>query len=433
MSSTSSPSTPPAVTFRYLQRFRCVGSACEDDCCTGWRIEVDDETRHRLPLLSSRRDAPPELVALAALSAKGDDPARLPLKGDGSCVLLDGERLCALQRFAGEEALPLGCALFPRRVGRVHGRLELTATAACPEIARLLLLDEAATRVEELPQPPPRLPPSLSPLHEITDDEEHPLRRHYQLVRAALLQLLESSAHSVDERLFFIAYLGASIHPYYRADWPPAPGVHFPLESLRHELGLVLHDEAQAHLARSFADVPFDPSVARVVLENVRLLAVAASPRMAPLLDAALVDCADPSGDLEVALDGRPRRVSTARAAALHRQRRAALPAEAASRLDGAIARYLENLVVHAGFLATGNLFLHHMGLLVRVALLRFLVLAQPGVPASPELLDRAIVAVFSTVTRAYDHDAGLTTALHDAIKALGPSSPVHAARLLRF
>ena len=28
----------------YLKNFKCIGGACEDTCCAGWSIEVDEGT-----------------------------------------------------------------------------------------------------------------------------------------------------------------------------------------------------------------------------------------------------------------------------------------------------------------------------------------------------------------------------------------------------
>ncbi|RMH19968.1 MAG: hypothetical protein D6701_04305, partial [Gemmatimonadetes bacterium] len=46
--STPTPVDPPAtadaprggLTLRYLTRFSCIGGACEDNCCSGWKIPL---------------------------------------------------------------------------------------------------------------------------------------------------------------------------------------------------------------------------------------------------------------------------------------------------------------------------------------------------------------------------------------------------------
>jgi len=32
----------------YAGRFQCVGSTCEDTCCSGWRVSIDDEDYRKL-------------------------------------------------------------------------------------------------------------------------------------------------------------------------------------------------------------------------------------------------------------------------------------------------------------------------------------------------------------------------------------------------
>ncbi|MGG2063833.1 hypothetical protein [Bacillus sp. S14(2024)] len=29
---------------QYMQQFSCIGSECEDSCCIGWRVDVDEDT-----------------------------------------------------------------------------------------------------------------------------------------------------------------------------------------------------------------------------------------------------------------------------------------------------------------------------------------------------------------------------------------------------
>ena len=36
--------TLPALMPRYTERFRCIGSACEDTCCASWTIHIDKKT-----------------------------------------------------------------------------------------------------------------------------------------------------------------------------------------------------------------------------------------------------------------------------------------------------------------------------------------------------------------------------------------------------
>ncbi|HVV82217.1 MAG TPA: flagellin lysine-N-methylase, partial [Kofleriaceae bacterium] len=130
---------------RYLARFRCLAEACEDTCCQGWNVSVDE---HTIALWEARLG---EARAAAILDA---GRPRLRMIDDGHCGQLGADRLCAIQRELGEEALPATCALFPRVVQEAGGRREATATLACPEVARLALLAGDAHDVVELPVTP---------------------------------------------------------------------------------------------------------------------------------------------------------------------------------------------------------------------------------------------------------------------------------------
>src|SRR5204863_5151520 len=107
-----------------------------------------------------RRVLAPEPAGAAAFEARfalmppaartGNNHARIHMRDDGACPFLDAERLCDLQRAHGPDVLPHVCAEYPRMMNVVGERAELSGFPSCPEVARLLLFDDAATDVLEL-------------------------------------------------------------------------------------------------------------------------------------------------------------------------------------------------------------------------------------------------------------------------------------------
>ena len=37
----------------YYEKFACIAGACEDTCCAGWEIDLDEETYEASPATSS--------------------------------------------------------------------------------------------------------------------------------------------------------------------------------------------------------------------------------------------------------------------------------------------------------------------------------------------------------------------------------------------
>src|SRR5215831_18778148 len=144
------------VALRYMTRFQCIGSACEESCCSGgWSIFVDRKHYRALKRAMSR--TPSEKAELAASVEPVPLPlrdesrhARLKLVDDSACTFLEADRLCSIYRRFGDEAVPNTCAIFPRHVSKIGERIELAGTLACPETARLALLADDAFELEPL-------------------------------------------------------------------------------------------------------------------------------------------------------------------------------------------------------------------------------------------------------------------------------------------
>ena len=54
--------TPP-LRANYAESFRCIGSACEDTCCQGWSVPID-QAAYRMPKLAP---SPLRTLILASL------------------------------------------------------------------------------------------------------------------------------------------------------------------------------------------------------------------------------------------------------------------------------------------------------------------------------------------------------------------------------
>lgn len=142
-----------ALAPRYMQEFRCVGSACVESCCSSWHIAVDEATFRRYQTIRIE----PLAGMLRQHVRRHEDPAAahgafasIALKTDESCPMLDAERLCSIQKSLGAEALSGTCNDYPRVFVHDGKRLGLCASLSCPEAARLALSEPAALDMVEL-------------------------------------------------------------------------------------------------------------------------------------------------------------------------------------------------------------------------------------------------------------------------------------------
>lgn len=138
-----SPQTQPREYTRptYAERFQCIGSACEDTCCQGWGVPIDQTTYEKYRSTEFLKPHLGTLIQLNTTNPTTSDYARIPLTIQSACPFLDAERLCAIQKQLGQEMLSVTCATYPRAVSTNGSQAERALNLSCPEAARLTLLD----------------------------------------------------------------------------------------------------------------------------------------------------------------------------------------------------------------------------------------------------------------------------------------------------
>ena len=135
-----------SIAPKYLAEFRCVGSACRDTCCAGWRVTIDKSTYKKYQRV---KDAPlrtlieAHIKPVRSVDRSEGNFARIVMDKDGACPFLE-ESLCKIQKSAGEGMLSTTCATYPRVTNVVDGIYSNFLTPSCPEATRLMLDREDA-------------------------------------------------------------------------------------------------------------------------------------------------------------------------------------------------------------------------------------------------------------------------------------------------
>uniref|UniRef100_E6QMB1 Lysine-N-methylase n=1 Tax=mine drainage metagenome TaxID=410659 RepID=E6QMB1_9ZZZZ len=127
----------------YAQTFRCIGPDCEDSCCQGWQITLDQPALvqlQKLPDTALQAILNSQIIAHPTGSPE-TQVAHFQLSADRACPCLRSDHLCSIHAQYGEDFLPLGCRLFPRVRNRIDETLETSLSLSCPEAARLVLAD----------------------------------------------------------------------------------------------------------------------------------------------------------------------------------------------------------------------------------------------------------------------------------------------------
>ena len=116
----------------YYFTFRCAADQCEDTCCAGWQIGIDEKScrRYRKIRGSFRKELRKKIDFRQQVFCR---------KEDGRCAFLREDDLCEMVLQLGEEALCRTCHYYPRHIEEFENEREITLAVSCPEVAKILM------------------------------------------------------------------------------------------------------------------------------------------------------------------------------------------------------------------------------------------------------------------------------------------------------
>ena len=136
----------------YYKEFQCIADKCEDTCCAGWQIVIDEKAISKYKRIISegktgnkkageqegirkiRRDFRLRLLAMVDWKEKV-----FRQRKEKRCAFLNEDNLCDLYTACGESSLCKTCKRYPRHIEEFEGVREITLSISCPEVARILL------------------------------------------------------------------------------------------------------------------------------------------------------------------------------------------------------------------------------------------------------------------------------------------------------
>jgi len=203
----------------YAERFRCIGSSCEDTCCRGWTVPVDRKTCDKyqaLPqgplrvLVNSSVVRTPENESATPGAVNSLPFATIRMNDAGECPLLTKENLCRVQAEVGPDFLPHTCATYPRVLSPLGAGGEEALTLSCPEAVRLVLFTPDLPLRVEIPEV------------EETSSDETPgtgsLMGNFWPIRAAALRLVRNRSYPLWQRIFLLELLCRRIDSIARGE-----------------------------------------------------------------------------------------------------------------------------------------------------------------------------------------------------------------------
>lgn len=193
--------TNQSLTAGYMKDFQCLGSACEDTCCSGWSVDIDKRTflKYKRVADKKRKNRLAAHVKRNKYETTFSDYATIRFGQDGFCPFLNREKLCSIQLEMGESYLSKTCASYPRLQNRLFDQNELSGAISCPEIARLALLNPAGISFEASEQKQ-----GDQMLDKLFDDER--FLPYFADLRAFIIDLLQDRSLLLQDRLLQLGF-----------------------------------------------------------------------------------------------------------------------------------------------------------------------------------------------------------------------------------
>ncbi len=277
----------------YYEKFSCIGPRCEDTCCSGWDVALDQATYNQYQSIHDPVLAP--LFKLALIQNPLTEPPNpahfgvLKMKADKSCHFQQEDKLCAIQSVLGEQALSDTCRIYPRYLNQFGARREHSLGISCPEAARLILLSPTPMQLGTLPADATQAPSFTYyrfPLSGDADPEQLAVLKEFLAVIIGVLQCRDLS---IGARMMLLGWLLEDADTVVCGEsFRHAPEL---LPVLERTVAMLSHPTA---LETQFATIPSD--LPRKLQAVTQLIANSLTAGVSPRLSACLLAAADGLG-----------------------------------------------------------------------------------------------------------------------------------------
>ena len=197
---------------KYYDKFQCVADRCEDSCCAGWEIDIDDASyeyysKVKGPFGDRLRNS------IKEYEMNDEDVYEkhgFILTEQRRCPFLNEHNLCDLYTELGEDALCDVCTDTPRNYLEYGGQRELSLSTSCGEAGRLLYGE-----VEPLEFVEREIDDTLG--FEETE-EEMTLAGQIRLARDEAIKILQNRELSLERRVKNFLFYAEKVQKYLNED-----------------------------------------------------------------------------------------------------------------------------------------------------------------------------------------------------------------------
>ncbi|WP_322785835.1 flagellin lysine-N-methylase [Kyrpidia tusciae] len=252
----------PALVPQYLRTFSCIGPNCEDTCCKGWTVSIDETTfikykRVRDPVLTRLFE---KHIQRVRSNRSPDNFGKIKMDREGLCPFLSEDKWCKVQLQLGEDFLSDTCATYPRAIHKVNGVLERSATLSCPEVARLALLRPEPMEFDLLEEPEDTRQAARLVLNAADPSNAAKPAKYFWELRVFTIQVLQNRTYALADRLLWLGLF------YRKADELARTGQADGIPAL---IGSYLHWMEQGDLHEHLNAIPAQSPIQMKLLKEL--------------------------------------------------------------------------------------------------------------------------------------------------------------------
>ena len=123
----------------YYKEFSCIAADCEDTCCAGWQIVIDEKSKRRYAKAATGLNNIEKNLARELRRCVNWRQGVFRQDTEKRCAFLNQDNLCRLYQMAGPDSLCRTCKMYPRHIEEFEGVREITLSLSCPAAARIIL------------------------------------------------------------------------------------------------------------------------------------------------------------------------------------------------------------------------------------------------------------------------------------------------------
>lgn len=178
----------------YYKKFQCIAEKCENTCCAGWGIAIDDKT------LEKYRNCKGSFGNRLYNSINWKEQSFE--QTDKRCAFLNEQNLCDIYSEVGKDMLCKTCKRYPRHIEEFENLREVSLSLSCPEVARIILGRKKKTKF-------------LTSFQETKEEEYEEfdffLFTKLQEIRDFLMEMVQNDQMSLEYRMSFLVAVSHDI------------------------------------------------------------------------------------------------------------------------------------------------------------------------------------------------------------------------------